>query len=116
MVSRDESADVTVKSEDRLCPHLIVPGFPAEHLGALEAGRQTLAGESSAFWEELHVDALAEVDEDQAVVQVLRLETLVLQEPEAGAQRRLTAVVSGSHTCVKRRGAVTSRPAGSCQA
>lgn len=65
-----------------VCPHLVVPGFPTEHLGALEAWRQTLGSESSAFWEKLHVDALPEVDEDEAVVHVLWLETLVLQEPE----------------------------------
>lgn len=68
-------------------PHLIVPGFPAEHLGTLEAWGQTLGGESSAFWEKLHVDALSEVDEDKAVACVLRLKTLVIQEPEKNHQQ-----------------------------
>lgn len=63
-------------------PHLIVPRFPGQHLGALKARRHTLAGESGAFWEKLHVDALPEVDEDEAVVKAFRIKTPVLQEPE----------------------------------
>lgn len=74
--------DVNACKSHDVTSHLIVPGFPAQHLGALEARRQTLAGERRAFWEKLHVDTLSEVDEDEAVVHVLRLETLVLQEPE----------------------------------
>lgn len=70
--------------------HLVVPRLPAEHLGALEARRQAADGESSALWEKLHVDALAEVDEDEAVVDVLRLETLVLQEPKEQQRRPLS--------------------------
>lgn len=69
--------------------HLVVPRSPAQHLSALEARRQTLGGEDGAVREERHVHALAKVHQDQAVVQVLRLKALVLQEPEADrAERR----------------------------
>lgn len=66
---------------DAACPYLIGPWFPAEHLRTLEAWRQTLGGESGASGEKIHVDALSEVDEGEAVVYVLRIEAPVLQEP-----------------------------------
>lgn len=53
------------------CAHLVVPRFSTQHLCALEARRQALGSECSACWEELHVDALPEVDKDQAVVRAL---------------------------------------------
>lgn len=58
-------------SSTSCCPHLIVPGFPAEHLSTLETRCQTPGSEGSVFWEKLHVDTLSKVDEDEAVVQVL---------------------------------------------
>lgn len=67
---------------DSCTQYLVVPGLPAQHLGALEARGLAAGGEGRSCREELHVDALAQVDEDQAVVHVLRLEAAVLQEPE----------------------------------
>ena len=69
--------------------HLVAPGFPAQHLAALEAGRLTLSSESSAFWEKVHIDALAEINEHQTVIHVLQIKTPVLQEPGTQAQEPL---------------------------
>lgn len=95
--------------------YLIIPGFPTQHLGALEARRQTLGGERGALWEKRHVDALAEVNEDEAVVQVLWLEAPVLQEPGAHGAEHDGGFCRISYWSVHDV-APTSPPAGSCQA
>lgn len=62
--------------------YLVIPGPATQHLRALEGGGHALGRERRALWEEAHVDALAEVNQGQAMLCVLRIEALVLQKPE----------------------------------
>ena len=65
------------------CVHLVGPGSAAQHLGALETGGQAPGGELGALGEQRHVDALAQVHQHQAVLHLLGVQTLALQEPAA---------------------------------
>lgn len=65
----------------RAVPYLVVPWLVCQHFHALESRCFTPGSEGCSLREELHVDALAQVNEGQAVAEPVDVTRVVVQEP-----------------------------------
>lgn len=72
--------------------YLVVPWSPTLHLCTLEARGHTLGSESRALWEQSHVNALTQVNQGKAMIQIIWVKRLVLQEPKT--QQTISTVKS----------------------
>lgn len=62
-------------------PYLVVPWFVCQHFHALESRCFTPGSEGCSLREELHVNALAQVNEGQAMAEPINVTRVVVQEP-----------------------------------
>lgn len=68
-------------------PYLVVPWFICQHFHTLESRCFTLGSEGCSLREELHVDALAQVNEGQAMAEPINVTCVVVQEPSTTTRK-----------------------------